>query len=785
MTDGGTNLPLSSLHLTYMSPVGVPAAGSSTVISIYGVDIRPGARVYFGGVPAASVTYNPGSLNVIAPVHAPGVVDVQVVNPDGVSDTLPNGFAFAGTAPVAVAVSPSWGYLNTAVTVQIYGAGFTPDETATAPLPTVSINGTPVSVSWAGYNDVQATFPWSVLQAVGIANVTVTTTGGASNVVPFAVNYGQVNVNRPSTAPYDAAVTVPSLSGDLSVSYFGLNTSGWVKVGKAFERPYTVGGVSLPPAGYALLTKYYYEVITYSSMRYAAATFCLPYADADISAAGFDESKLRVLSYVDTSQSWQDITFTLNTTTNFICGTGASITYLALAQGMVVPPPSITSVTPAIGPSTGGGAVKVTGQLFQPGATVTFGGVAASNTTVVNGMQLTTTVPAHALGAVDLMVTNPDTQHGTLTTGFEYVAAPSVSAVTPARGRQAGYNAVTITGTGFRADLDVKFGGSAMPSFSLVNDTTITASTPAHAPGVVDVVVTNADGQSGTLTNGFTYLPPPTVTGITPGAGPAAGGTLVTITGTNFESPATVTIGCAPATTPVVVNATTITATTPACSAGTVAVSVTNPDNSTAYKYNAFTFGTAPRIDAVLPTGGTTAGGTTVTIRGVNFVAGASVSIGGSAASDVAVVSATSITAKTPVHVVGFVGVTVTNPNTQTATLANSYSYVAPPTFADAPLQVHVTAVKVAHVSELRSRIDQLRARYGLSAFSWTDGTLTARSSIVQVVHLADLRLALDAVYSAAGRTPPTYSPSVVTPRVTVITAAAVEELRAAILAIW
>ncbi len=39
----------------------------------------------------------------------------------------------------------------------------------------------------------------------------------------------------------------------------------------------------------------------------------------------------------------------------------------------------------------------------------------------------------------------------------------------------------------------------------LVSSTTITATTPAHVAGAVNVVVTNSKGQSGTLTNGYTY----------------------------------------------------------------------------------------------------------------------------------------------------------------------------------------------------------------------------------------------------------------------------------------
>ena len=81
-------------------------------------------------------------------------------------------------------------------------------------------------------------------------------------------------------------------------------------------------------------------------------------------------------------------------------------------------------------------------------------------------------------------------------------------------------------------------------------------------------------GQSGNLANGFTYVVPPTVR-VWSEHGSTAGGTAVTITGTNFVSGATVKFGSTAATNVVVVNSTTITATTPAGSAGAVTVTVT------------------------------------------------------------------------------------------------------------------------------------------------------------------------------------------------------------------
>ena len=90
------------------------------------------------------------------------------------------------------------------------------------------------------------------------------------------------------------------------------------------------------------------------------------------------------------------------------------------------------------------------------------------------------------------------------------------------------------------------------------------------------MTVSNPGGQSGALAGGFTYIAPPTVTSVSPNNGPVAGGTAVTITGTNFAAGATVTLGGTAATNVVVASSTTITATTPAHAAGAVTATVTN-----------------------------------------------------------------------------------------------------------------------------------------------------------------------------------------------------------------
>jgi IPT/TIG domain len=89
--------------------------------------------------------------------------------------------------------------------------------------------------------------------------------------------------------------------------------------------------------------------------------------------------------------------------------------------------------------------------------------------------------------------------------------APTVTAISPTSGTTSGGTSVTITGTGFLSGATVSLGGSSATNITVVSSTSITATTPAHTAGTVDVVVTNTDSQSGTLSNGYTYSPPETV----------------------------------------------------------------------------------------------------------------------------------------------------------------------------------------------------------------------------------------------------------------------------------
>jgi hypothetical protein len=89
--------------------------------------------------------------------------------------------------------------------------------------------------------------------------------------------------------------------------------------------------------------------------------------------------------------------------------------------------PKATSVSPGSGPTNGGASATISGSNFLPGATVTIGGVTATNVKVTNSSTITLNTPANAAGAVNVVVTNPDYQAATLSSGYTYAASQGIS----------------------------------------------------------------------------------------------------------------------------------------------------------------------------------------------------------------------------------------------------------------------------------------------------------------------------------------------------------------------
>jgi len=195
-----------------------------------------------------------------------------------------------------------------------------------------------------------------------------------------------------------------------------------------------------------------------------------------------------------------------------------------------------TSLVPTSGPYTGGTRVTIQGQGFAAPVEVQFGGT----TQIVDSVK-STTIQAHTVAVAvaackppsgPLSVKNLNTGE-MATTGilFSYtVSQPTVLQVSPASGKQAGGDTLTITGTGFDAGVRVEVGGVTAANPQVTPDgTKITVQSPAFTgafesvacddnkdgqmgmksqPAAVDVKVTSlATGCADTFPKGFSYTP--------------------------------------------------------------------------------------------------------------------------------------------------------------------------------------------------------------------------------------------------------------------------------------
>jgi hypothetical protein len=258
-------------------------------------------------------------------------------------------------------------------------------------------------------------------------------------------------------------------------------------------------------------------------------------------------------------------------------GTNTRFTY-------TVSTPVVTGVDPNSGSSDGGTWVTITGANFTDATEVDFGGV-ATYFVVDDDSTIEAMSPPAAAGTVDVTVkayTTTSARSAADLFTFVQPLPPSVTGIDPSAGPAGGGTVATITGTGFTNAAEVDFGGVAT-YFVVVDDSTIEAVSPGGAAGPVDVTVATSDGtiSAATAADQFTYLAAPAVSGVDPSTGPVAGGTSVTISGTGFADAVEVDFGGTPADY-VVNDDTSITATAPAGTAGTIDVTVTSAGGTSA-----------------------------------------------------------------------------------------------------------------------------------------------------------------------------------------------------------
>lgn len=700
---GGQNGTGSSLF-TYRNPPTVtsvtPSSGfasGGTAVTVTGTGFISGASVSFGGSLCADVVViDANNITCTTAAHTGGVVNVSVINTDTQTGSATGAYTYQ-PAPVVSSVSPIGGPIAGGTFITISGSNFVSGAS-------VNVGGNPCTIGTVGPTVITCTTPAGT---AGAASVEVTNPDTQTNALSGGFTY-QAGPVVSSISPVAGA-----LAGGTSVTITGSNF---------------LSGASVDLGGSVCNTVTIIDsnTITCTTTAHAAGAVAVRVVNPDtqensLAAAYTYQAAPTVTAVTPNIGNTSGGTNVTITGTNFLAGVTVSFdgspcnpvtlvsstslscitsAHPAGASNITVtntdsqsgtgsglftyqPAPVVTSASPGFGPVTGGQAITITGENFVTGVTVTVGGNPCSAPSVTSSTTLTCLTPNNgATGAVNISVTNPDGQVGSASTSYIFVNPPTVTSVSPDFGPLAGGDLVTVNGTGFLPGASVTFDGFPCNSPNVINSTSISCIVPSNVAGSVSVTVSNSDSQSHTLASAYSYILAPTVSSISPSNGDIAGGTLVTVTGTNFMAGATVTIGSANCSGVVISGTTSLTCTTGANAAGPVTVLVTNTDSQAGSLSASFTYAPPPTVTSVVPNGGDPAGGTLVTITGTNFFPGATVDFGGSACSGVSFTSSTTLTCTTTAHAAGAVTVAVTNSGLQSGSLASGFSYQNAPTVA-------------------------------------------------------------------------------------------------------
>jgi hypothetical protein len=725
-TAGGTSATSSADQFTYISvpyvygvspATGDPAGG--TTVTITGSNLNSVTAVNFGANPGTIVSASYGQLVATSPAGPAGTVDITVTNPAGTSARGPGDrFTYgSGAAPTVTGVTPVDGGSNTTVTIA--GTDFIGNSS------TIQVYFGTTQASINSYSATQIVVS-SPSGPTGTVDVTVKTPAGTS-ATSAADRFTYI------PAPSIASVTPPAgpVEGGAAVTITGTNLANATKVyfgSTAITRfvsdtatqlivvspAHAAGTLTLEvdtPGGRSQAHYTYVGAPTVGAVAPATGpasggTYVLISGTglASATAVNFGPAVGVIVSNSDTEIVAVSPTGSVDAADITVTTAGGTSGVSTIDQFTYSAVPAIASVSPGSGDSTGGDAVTITGSGLANALAVVFGSTAVSNFASDTDEQLVLSSPPGIAGTVDVrVVTAGGTSAPVLSDQFTYSAgaAPGVDSVSPAAGPPAGGTSITIDGSNFAGDITVKVGNNQATIVS--NSTTqIVATAPAGTVGTVDVTVTASGGTSATTNaDQFTYAAPPTVTGIDTPAGPAGGGTQVTITGTNLGTATAVDFG-ANAGTILSASDTQIIALSPAGSGTVDIVVVAAAGTSTTSSADQFTYRPAPTITSLSEGSGGVAGGTSVTITGTNLgtTSTATVDFGGNPATIVSD-NGTAIVAISPGGAAGTVDVTVTTDGgTSGTSSADQFTYTLPliPTFttSDAALLTMGQAATVA-----------------------------------------------------------------------------------------
>ncbi len=565
LLSASTGAPPPPPTVTGVSPSTGSTAGGTTV-TISGTNFTGASAVKFGTVAATSFTVtNAGSISAVSPAEGAATVDVTVTvgaNTSAVSQPADQFTFTVPPPPTVTGVSPSTGSTAGGTTVTISGTNFT----GASAVKFGTVAATSFTVTNAG--SISAVSP-----AEGAATVDVTVTVGA-NTSAVSPPADQFTFSVPSSV-------ITAVGTLASADASGLTT--------LTVSPKTVGDVLAVFAQVSSATG-----TTVSSVSGGGVTTWTKAMQFNGSVGA--DAELWYGKVTTTGSSTITFKWSGSITGHiaeygaqeFSAGLGASTVWAMDKAGSLNGASSTSVPFPSLTPSA-------TGELYF-GYSVVANTAAAGTTT---GFTYGVTAEANAV-AYDTNVSGAVSPAGTQSPAGTSSAVgmllsastgappppPTVTGVSPSTGSTAGGTTVTISGTNFTGASAVKFGTVAATSFTVTNAGSISAVSPAEGAATVDVTVTVGANTSAVSQPAdqftFTVPPPPTVTGVSPSTGSTAGGTTVTISGTNFTGASAVKFGTVAATSFTVTNAGSISAVSPAEGAATVDVTVTVGANTSA-----------------------------------------------------------------------------------------------------------------------------------------------------------------------------------------------------------
>jgi hypothetical protein len=522
--DGKSSTLASAFSVTYPPPQVLSIApdtgnndGVAHITNLAGTGFRAGAAVRLKKTGESDIIAT--SVSVVSPNRitcdleltgaATGPWDVRVTNSDGKSDTLAGAFTVQSQGPTVTGITPAFANNDDVVHISdLAGTWFRAGAT--------------VKLRKTGQTDLDAT---SVVVA-SPAQITcdIDLRGAAAGAWSVVVtNDDTLHGTLPDG--FDVQYPPPVLS-DMSpaTGERGQTLTGVTITGSAFrDAPMTV---SLTRGAETIAA----SNISWVSAATVRADFSLP-TDATVAS---DWSLY--LRYNDDGKS----------------------STLTSAFTVTYPPPQVLSIAPDSGNNDGvihianlAGAGLRTGaavRLHKDGQT----DVTASSVIVVSANRITCDIDltGAATGAWDVRVTNSDAKSDTLAGAFNVqYQGPTVTAITPvAANNDAPVQVSNLAGSAFRSGATVKLRKAGQTD---VDATSVVIVSPARiccdvditgaATGTWDVVVTNDDGKSATLPDGFdVQYPAPQLSGMSPTSGDQ--GELlnnVQISGYNFRDVST------------------------------------------------------------------------------------------------------------------------------------------------------------------------------------------------------------------------------------------------------